>query len=159
MHGNHLIGTHNGTERHLNILRAVKQPGRMLANVTIMTIRCCLLTKVVQQDTPATHTGLGIFTHSAQAFHIDILLAARPGKPGKLYDILDIIEQQSVGRCSVPTGTSYLLIVILNALGQIIMDYETHIPLINTHAEGNGSANHLHSVIEEILLRPVTVQQ
>lgn len=60
----------------------------------------------------------------------------------------------SQGR-SVTPSTTYFLIVVLNALGQIIVNHKAHIALVDTHSEGNRCTDHLNAVVDKVLLNPI----
>ena len=80
-------------------------------------------------------------------------MAAFLGKLGELNHIGKRIEQDGVGRGTIASGTTYLLIVALNALWHIVMDNPTHITLVDTHTESNGGTHYLDVVFLEIYLR------
>ena len=71
-------------------------------------------------------------------------------------NVTDVVEQYSLTWQSVTTATPYFLIVILDALRQIIVHHKAHIALVDAHSEGNRGTDHLNAVVDEIFLHPAT---
>ena len=79
----------------------------------------------------------------------------------KLMDILVIIESNAITFPTVTTGTARLLIVSLQALRDIVMDHETHIGFVDTHAESDSchdDIDFLHQELVLVLLAGLAIQ-
>ena len=53
---------------------------------------------------------------------------------------------------AVASGTAGLLVVAFDALGDVVVDDETHIGLVDAHAEGDGGHDDVHVLHEEFVL-------
>ena len=72
-----------------------------------------------------------------------------------VFDYIARIEkQQALARKPIASGTSGFLIVTFDILGQIVMSDKAHIGLIDSHAKGDGGADHSQLVAQEQLLMP-----
>ena len=71
-------------------------------------------------------------------------------------DILVAVVCDALGILPVPACTPGLLIVSLDALRNVVMDDETDVRLVDTHAERNGGDDHVHILHQEavLVLRP-----
>lgn len=110
------------------------------------------LAEVVEQDSSSAYPRLGIFLHTFQFLHVHLFLSAFLRKGTQLDDVCHRVEQYRVGRSPIPSGSAYLLIETLNALGEVVVNDPSHISLVYTHAEGYGGAYHLHLVHLESFL-------
>jgi hypothetical protein len=45
-----------------------------------------------------------------------------------------------------------LLVVALQALGNVVVDHEAHVRLVDTHPEGDGGHDHVHLLHQELVL-------
>ena len=73
----------------------------------------------------------------------------------KVLDISDITiseQQQAMGGQAVPSGPADLLVVVVDASGQVVMDDETDIGFVDPHAEGDRRHDDLDIVPDEQLL-------
>ena len=125
----------------------------MLADVTMSAVAQIRLAEIIQQDATSAHISLSIFLHPPQPFHVYLALTAFLRKLVQLYNIGNIIEKQRIRGKSVTASTSNLLIEILYAFRQVIVNDKTHITLVYPHSEGNGGTYNLHPVTDKILLR------
>lgn len=79
-------------------------------------------------------------------------VAAILGELGQLNDVAVGIEQQGVGREAVAAGASDFLIESLHVFGRVVMDDESDVGFVDAHAEGDGGADDLGAVVDEVLL-------
>ena len=101
-----------------------------------------------------------------EAHHL-VELGARAGALGRGRLLLDeaglldrvagVEEQQALARQAVAPGAPGLLVVALEVLGQIVVDDEAHVGLVDAHAEGHRRADHAHLVAHERLLGAVAL--
>ena len=106
----------------------------MLAYIAMAALAQIRLAEIIQQNATSAHICLGIFLHSAQPFHVYLALTAFLRKLVQLYNVGHIIKKQRVRGKSVTTGTSNLLIEILYAFRQVLVNYKTHVALVYAHS-------------------------
>ena len=128
---------------------------RMQTVVAIMAVFLSILfTEIVQQHLPATDARLGIGSGLSQQLTTDILL----GNGFALHELIEFlqvllgVERDTHALTAVTTGTTRLLIVAFQRLGDIIMDNKTHIGLVDTHAKGDGGHNDVNLLHQEVVL-------
>ena len=63
-----------------------------------------------------------------------------------------VIQQNRVGLVFITPGAARLLVIRLQAFGQILMYHKTHVGLIYSHPEGIGSHNYTATVMEPVIL-------
>ena len=113
------------------------------------------LAEIVQQDAPAAQTRLGVVFRLAQELAADLLL----GEGFALHKLVELLEiQRAVERhtealAAVSAGASGLLVVALQALGDVVVDDVAHIGLVDTHAEGDGGHDDVDALHDEVVLR------
>src|SRR5258708_40238565 len=66
--------------------------------------------------------------------------------------ISSIVEQDTVGRISITSGSPYLLIVMNGRCWHMIMDDKAYIRLVDTHSKRIGRANYVVVIHHELLL-------
>ena len=66
--------------------------------------------------------------------------------------ILLSIEGNAETFSTITSGTTCFLIIAFKRLRNVIMDDKTHIGLVNTHTEGNGSHDNLDTLHQKIVL-------
>ena len=74
----------------------------------------------------------------------------------ELFEFLQVfvrIESYTQPFSSVASGASGLLVVSLETLGYVVMNYEPNVGLVNPHAKGNGSHDHVDVFFQERILR------
>src|SRR5699024_5029301 len=101
----------------------------------------------------------GIADHGIQMLDRHALLVA-----GLLIDeviefcsIRITIEQKAVGGQAIPSGASNLLIVPLDAFGEIEVNHKTNVGLVDAHPERNRSHDDLGVVAGKGFLIPATL--
>ena len=113
-----------------------------------------ILPEVVQQQAPAATAGLGVSDYLGQKLTADLLLGHRLAlhELFELADILVAVVGDAAAFLAVTSGTSCLLVIALYALGDVVVDDETHVGLVDTHAEGYGSDYHVDLLHQEGVL-------
>src|SRR6266516_2689324 len=81
-------------------------------------------------------------------FRIGLLI----NEPAILDTVAGAEEEQTFTWQTVAARAARLLIVTLDILGQIVVDDEAHVRLVDPHAEGNGRADHTDLVAQKVLL-------
>ena len=125
----------------------------VIAVVTVISV--VLLTKIVEQHLTTTDGGLGVGCRLLQQLATDILFCN--GFPlHKLVEFLQVliaVEGQTDTLSPIAAGTSRLLIVAFKRFGDVVVDDEAHIRLINAHAKGDGGHDDVDFLHEEVILR------
>ena len=62
------------------------------------------------------------------------------------------VESNALSLSPVAAGAAGLLIVALQALGDVVVDDKTHIGLVNAHAKSDSGNNHIHLLHQELVL-------
>ncbi len=113
-----------------------------------------LLTEIAQQRYAAADVGLGVAEHrlkprmAARLFPRRALIdELRAG-----YHITSIEQQQAIGPQPVASRPADLLIVVLEALRQVVMEHEPHVRFVDPHAEGDCGDDDRDLVAREKLL-------
>ena len=70
----------------------------------------------------------------------------------QLVDVLIVVEGDAVAFAAVATRTTGLLVVAFEALGDVVVDDEAHIGLVDAHAEGDGGHDDVDLLHEELVL-------
>ena len=104
------------------------------------------------------------------SFSVFLLPAQRPQDSGHIFlghfriraqlklptDILRVVQQNTAGRFQVPPGPSGLLNVIFQGTGDIIVQHEPDILLVDAHAKGIGGTYYgylaLHKSVHDVTL-------
>ena len=69
-------------------------------------------------------------------------------------DILLAVEEDALGILGIPPGPAGLLDVVFERTGDIRVDHQPDIVLVDPHAEGVGGADDLRLAADEIILDP-----
>ena len=114
--------------------------------------------EIIEQQLAAALAGLCIGHRLIQELLANLLL--RHGLPlHELLQLLDVLVAV-IGDASaflpVTARPAGFLVVAFYALGNVVMDDEAHVRLVNAHAEGDGGHNHVHLFHQEqvLVLRP-----
>ena len=128
---------------------------RMQAVVALATVvRFIFLSEVMEQELAPTNGCLGIGSRLLQQLSADVLFSDRLA----LHELLQLAqvmgreEGQADTFTAIAAGSSGLLIIPLQALGNVIMYDVAHIGLVDTHAKGNGSHDDIDALHEEVIL-------
>jgi len=106
------------------------------------------------------------FTHSLGAMHlmtrilkqledrhsIDQEERATVRAAALLHDVGEAIRHPGGGRLAIATGAPGFLVISLDALRQIEMRHETHVGLVDTHAERDRRDDHDAVLVDEAIL-------
>ena len=63
-----------------------------------------------------------------------------------------VVEGDALALASVAAGATGLLVIALQALGHVVVDYEADVGLVDAHTEGDGGHNHIGPFHQEIVL-------
>ena len=85
-----------------------------------------------------------ILIYIADIIHVGITLT---GTSLRILQLLAVQDDYAAGRKSVATGTTSLLKVFLDAVGDIQVNHKAHIGLVYTHTEGTGGHHDSHLVL------------
>ena len=128
---------------------------RMQTVVAVMAVvGCILLTEIVQQHLTATDRCLCVGCCLSQQLSADVLFGNRFALH-KLIQLLQVflgIEGDAHTLAAVTSCTSRLLVVALQRLRNVVVDDKTHVGLVNTHAEGDGSHDDVNLLHQEVIL-------
>jgi hypothetical protein len=113
-----------------------------------------MLAEIGQQGRAPAAAGLGVAQHGLQAGCRAGLLGRRSFLDEILNsgDILLAVEQQALRRQPIAAGTADLLIVALQVLGQVEVEDEAHVGLVDAHAEGDGGHHDGHIRAHKVAL-------
>ena len=67
------------------------------------------------------------------------------------------VEQKALGRRSVASGAPGLLVVVLQAARDVVVDDVVDVRLVDAHAEGVRGDHHAGAVVEEVILVAVAL--
>ena len=151
-HGNLFARSHHGTQRLLGKYGTIEGTWRIVADITMTAILTGGLSEIIQEDSSSADSRFGVFFHSSQFFQIHRFLSAFFAERAQGDDVCHRIEQYRICRSAVSSGSSYLLIETLDALRHVVVNHPSHVALVDTHSEGDGSAHHFYLVHLETLL-------
>ena len=144
-----LTGAHRAREKLLRLNAAVEGLRRIEAIVAVAAgIRVFLAEVRQKRRAPAARDlAPGHQRLQSRSLHPFVLLAGfgivhHLPQPD---DILQTVGHPRLGGFAIAPRASGLLVVGLDALGQIAMRHEAHIGLVNTHTEGDGG-HHDHAL-------------
>ena len=132
------------------------------------TARCRFRTvaEISQNLSAQTCGGIAIPFHRAASGQcrllgpLAVVLIRERGADGVLdtppvqFEIEFAPQQRTGGRLPVPSGTSGLLVVLLHAGWNAVVDHPAHIGLVDTHAERGGGCDDIDVVVQEPVLHP-----
>ena len=81
-----------------------------------------------------------------------------PGEPGARREaeltlhVLRGVEQHAAGRGPIASGPARFLQVVLQGAGNVGVDHQPHVRLVDAHAEGVGGGDHPRAALDEPLL-------
>src|SRR5690606_33930413 len=111
----------------------------------------------VREQRPAAAAGrLAVGQERLQALALGapvaLVAAARRQQARDLHDVLQAVGHERLGRLAVAAGAARLLVVALEALGQVEVRDEPHVRLVDTHPERDGRDHHDAVLAQEALL-------
>ena len=136
-----LFRAQNGGKRHAHSLGAIKHLRRIAAQIAIATGRRIRLVKIGKQKLAAASEAFGEAKQGIEANMVPLLavrwraalIDLRPAQA----NVVGTVEGERVGRVAVAPCTTDLLIIALNALGQISMDHKTDVRFVDPHSESD----------------------
>ena len=146
----------NSLKSHNQLILCAYLLFRMQTVITVATVFLfIILTEIVEQHLAATYGSLGISSRLLKELATDVLLSNRLTlhKLVKFVEILMTIEGKTDALAPVSAGTSGLLVITFEALGDIIMNNETDIGFVNAHTESNGCYDNIYLLHKEVILR------
>ena len=113
-----------------------------------------VFTEVAQQIEPPAHRRLGIAHHFLHQLVGQLLLGdILVGK--ELVEFLHIlfgVEGNALSLSPITAGTTGLLVVALQALGNVVVDNKAHVGLVYAHAESDSGNNDIPLLHQELVL-------
>ena len=118
------------------------------------SIGLVILAEVIEQKQSAALAGFGIGHRFLEELFADFLFRHRLSLHEFLQflDVLVAVIGDALTLLSIAAGAAGFLIIALYTFGNIVMDHETDVRLVDTHAEGDGGHNHIHFLHEELVL-------
>ena len=113
-----------------------------------------LLTEIVEQRLAAADGGLRIGRGLDQKLARDLLFHRR-FRLNEFLELLYIfigVESDAVAFAAVTPGASGLLIISLKAFGNVVVDHEADVGLVDTHAESDSGHDYLDLLVKERIL-------
>ena len=136
---------HHGRQQLLGGHRAVERLGRRQAGVAVAARRRRLPEVSEQLHAPALDR-LAEGEHRVEVLRLPPLVSgvavALLDHAALLHDILQSVGQPRRRRQAVAAGAPGLLVVALDALGQVEVGDEPHVGLVDAHAEGDRRDHH-----------------
>ncbi len=150
-----LLNGGNSLQHHQQGILRLHLRGGMETVVAVMTIILIVfLSEVMQQHLSATYGRLGVCRRLLQELSPDVLL--RHGfvlhELFQFTQVLMGIEGDADTLSAISSSTSRLLVIALQALGDVVMDDETHVGLVDTHTKGDGGDDDIKAFHEEVVL-------
>ena len=110
--------------------------------------------EVIEEQFSAALAGLGVRHRFLQELFADFLLCH--GFPlhefFQFLDILVTVVGNALAFLAVTTGPARLLIIALDALGDVVVDDKAHVRLVDSHAEGDGGHDDVDLLHQELVL-------
>ena len=108
----------------------------------------------MKQRLAATHRRLGVACRFEQQLLANLLLGNRLALHEflELLQVLVGVESDALPLAVVATGATRFLIVAFEALGDVVVNHKSHIRLVDTHAEGDSSHNHIDGFEQKSVL-------
>ncbi len=150
-HFDHMAGSEalvdpvDGRQQLLHRHRAVERHGRDQTGIAVAARRRALAEVVEQAHPPAAQCFAqaqhGVELHAQHA--LEGLVGFRLVDHAPLqHHVLQAVGHPGAGGHAVAAGAARLLVVALDALGQIEVAHEAHVRLVDTHAESDGGHHH-----------------
>ena len=140
-------------EQHL--LAAVKgRPGMHAVVAAVAVVLPEVLAEIVEQQFAAALARLRVSQHLGEQLAADLLLGDGLALHEllQLLDVLVAVVGDADAFLAVPAGAARLLVVTLDALGDVVVDDEADVRLVDAHAEGDGGHDHPDLLHQELVL-------
>ena len=137
------------------IFLALEELFRVQAVVAVAAVLLgVVFSEIVEQNLSPAPVGLGVGYGLQQQLFSYLLLGQRLALHEFLQfqDVLVAVECDALSFLSVSAGTSGLLVVALEALGDVIVNHEPYVGFVYAHAEGYGRHYDVHLLHEEHVL-------
>ena len=150
-----LAGAHDGGQRFLRRDRAVDQLGAVAAEIAIAA-RLRRLAEIAEQSLPPAARRFAQRNQRVETLAIDPFLLVRGLAFVDLHaaqtNVAHAVERQRVGRQPVAAGAADLLIIALDVGGEVGVEHEADIRLVDAHAEGHGGDHDNAVLLQEGVL-------
>ena len=117
-----------------------------------------ILSEIIEQELAPALAGLCVGNRFIEQLLAYLLLRHRLSLHEllQLLDVLVAVIGDASAFLPVTACAAGFLVVAFYALGNVVMDDETHVRLVYAHAEGDGGHNHVHLFHQEqvLILRP-----
>ena len=107
-----------------------------------------------RRDHRAAHALLSIqiAQRLQNALNLSPRKAGTGGEPELAFHVLGSVEQHAAGRGAIAAGAPRLLQVVFQGTGDVGVNDQTHVRLVDAHAEGVGGDDHPQFPVDEPLL-------
>ncbi len=150
-----LFAAVDAREQLLRRLGTVELVGRCEAVVAVAA-RAAGLAEIIEQVLPPAAHGLAQAEHGIELCRGDplvgLLCLGQLDEPALLHYVGEAVDHPGLGGQPVAPSAAGLLVVALHALRQIQVRDETHVGLVDAHAEGNGGHHHHAVFLDEPVL-------
>ena len=150
----------NAGNQFLCGFRAVKGPFRVEAGVAVPTGFGKNLPKIFKEHLAPALIALTVGHHLPELHQSDVFfLFFRL----LVYEILNLEavapaeKEEAFAGTAVPAPTPGFLVVALEVAGEVVVDNETDVGLVNSHPESNGCNDNVRVVLYEEFLVPCTL--
>ena len=157
----HIVGTevllngHDNLQRENQLVSGFYLDLGMQAVVAVVAVVLVVdFTEIVEQHLPSANAGLGIGCRLLQQLTAYILFSNRLAfhKLVEFTQVLIGIKSQTDALPAVTTGTSRLLVIAFQRLGDVVVYDEAHIGFVDSHAKGYRSHDDIYLLHQEIIL-------
>ena len=133
---------------------------RVFTIVTIATAvgAFILFSKIMKEQLASAHRRLGISGRFFKKLTTNVLFANGLAFH-ELLQFLEIfvrIEGNAKALAAISAGASCFLVISFKAFGNVVVDDESHIGLVDAHAKGDGSHNHIDVFFKKSILGVAT---
>ena len=142
-------------QRQLHLPAAVEGGAGVQAVVAaVAVVLLVVFAEVVQQQLPAALARFGVGGDLGQQLAADLLLGDRLALHVLLQFLYVLVAVVGYAQAllSVASGAPGLLVVALYALGDVVVDHEAHVGLVDAHSEGYGGHYHVDLLHQELVL-------
>ena len=111
--------------------------------------------EIMQQQLAAANGAFGIGCGFFKQLLANLLFCERLAFH-ELLEFLKVfvrIESDALPFAPVAPGATRFLVLAFKALGNVVVDNEANVGLVNAHAEGNRGNNHVDALHDEVVLR------
>ena len=150
-------GPHGARQQHLGRYRVVAQLGWVFTDIAATLVLIFeLLVEILQQQPSAADRAFRPACHLAKLAERHLALPVRRlllGEMPLLRRIRVAVKEDAFGRVAVAAGAPALLVVPLEAAGEVVMDDKADVGFVDTHSEGDGGDDDA-CLVRSALVRP-----